>query len=199
MSGNENCEDLSRWAASKGISDAPRESATTSDGLGHSLVVANFPDAGGRGLAASRNLKEGELILRVPKSALMSVLSAKADPLLSTALARHPCLSSAQILAVHLLNEAAKGKSSTWSPYLIHLPRIYHTLPYFVANDVQALQVEEARWVAEKAIEKAVMDWEGAKGFMHEISLRRRFMSFKAWLWASATVSFYSYSPCTLG
>lgn len=46
-----------------------------------------------------------------------------------------------QILAVHLLNEAAKGKSSTWSPYLIHLPRIYHTLPYFVANDVQALQV----------------------------------------------------------
>ncbi|OAE22154.1 hypothetical protein AXG93_1175s1650 [Marchantia polymorpha subsp. ruderalis] len=189
MSGNENCEDLSRWAASKGISDAPRESATTSDGLGHSLVVANFPDAGGRGLAASRNLKEGELILRVPKSALMSVLSAKADPLLSTALARHPCLSSAQILAVHLLNEAAKGKSSTWSPYLIHLPRIYHTLPYFVANDVQALQVEEARWVAEKAIEKAVMDWEGAKGFMHEISLRRRFMSFKAWLWASATVS----------
>ncbi|KAL3680805.1 hypothetical protein R1sor_023761 [Riccia sorocarpa] len=230
---DKNCERLMRWAEARGITDAPRNSGSNFDGLGNSLVVSNFADAGGRGLAACRNLKEGELILRVPKSALMSVLSAKADPVLCNVLPRYPGLSSTQVLTLHLLNEAAKGQASSWFPYLVCLPRIYHTLSYFTKAGIRALQVyprtywfseglylwtffsamamvflvlsdifpslyqgtkfclqvDEARWVAEQAVEKARMDWEDAKSFMGDINLRRRFRSFRAWLWASGTVT----------
>lgn len=55
-----------------------------------------------------------------------------------------------------------------------------------------SVQVEDAIWVARRAAEKAMMDWEASKLVMQEIGLRRRFRSLNAWLWASATVSEYS-------
>lgn len=67
-----------KWAADLGISDSTNDdfdahTDTRSCGcLGHSLSLSYFPQAGGRGLGASRDLRKGELILRVPKSAFMT-------------------------------------------------------------------------------------------------------------------------------
>lgn len=47
-----------------------------------------------------------------------------------------------QILAVCLLYEMGKGKSSWCYPYLMHLPRSYDVLASFSEFEMQALQVQ---------------------------------------------------------
>lgn len=65
-----------KWAADLGISDSTDDDfdthTDTRSCLGHSLSLSYFPQAGGRGLGASRDLRNGDLILRVPKSAFMT-------------------------------------------------------------------------------------------------------------------------------
>ncbi|KAL1348587.1 hypothetical protein AAHE18_07G090500 [Arachis hypogaea] len=137
-------ESLLRWASQIGISDA---STTThhSLSLGSSLSVSHFPHSGGRGLGAVRDLRMGELILRVPKSALMTTDSVMQDTNLSQALNRHPSLSSTQ--------------------------------------------VDEAIWVTEKAVLKAKSEWKQAHALMEDLKFKPQLLTFKAWVWASATIS----------
>ena len=54
-----------------------------------------------RGLAASRDLKEGEMILFVPEFCLLSVESAKEDEIFMEALHHYPQLSSVQVFLMH--------------------------------------------------------------------------------------------------
>ncbi|CAM8926634.1 unnamed protein product [Rhodiola kirilowii] len=250
------------WAAQLGVSDSAFCGTTRLSCLGHSLAVFDFPEAGGRGLGAVRNLRKGELILRVPKSALLTrdhVMNG--DQRLSLAVVNHPTLSSTQrpntnkdttkiiktiqqitmtaktqhrkresvirvkhnhrapvesslppsdprphqanggqteeaklqkctrapatisisvffnpllhpILAVCLLWELGKKRSSKWYPYLKHLPRCYFTLSTFDQFQMQMLQVEEAIWAAEMAASKAEYEWKGAISLMEEIELK---------------------------
>jgi len=108
------------------------------------------------------------------------------------ALSCYPPLSDVQVLCLHLLKEVAKGCTSAWYPYLVHLPRSYHTAAYYTTHEAQALQVEEAVWMAEQAAEKARDEWMGARLSMEKLRLARRFTTLHAWLWASATVREYS-------
>jgi hypothetical protein len=88
-----------------------------------------------------------------------------------------------------LLREVAKGRTSAWYPYLVHLPRLHHTLAHYTTSmESQALQVEEAVWVAERAAETVRQEWNEARPLIKMLSLGRRFDSLHAWLWASATV-----------
>ncbi|KAK4274979.1 hypothetical protein QN277_018130 [Acacia crassicarpa] len=180
-----------RWAGELGISDAaitnPPQHCPSR--LGYSLCVSHFPHSGGRGLGAVRDLRRGELILRVPKSALMTSENFMQDKKLSIAVNNHRYLSSSQILIVCLLYELSKGKSSKWHPYLIHLPHTYDILATFGEFEKQALQVDEARWVTEKAVLKAKSEWKEANALMEEIKLKSQLLTFKAWLWATATIS----------
>ncbi|VFR02555.1 unnamed protein product [Cuscuta campestris] len=179
-----------RWAAEQGITDYHSSSTQSRSCLGHSLFVSHFPQAGGRGLAAARDLRKGESILRVPKSALITAESlGKEDESLSRALRNHTSLSSTQILALALLNEVNKGKSSCWHTYLKQLPQSYDTLAYFGHFEIQALQVEDAIWSAEKAVQKAKVELKEVSALMCEIKLKPHLMTLKAWLWASATIS----------
>ncbi|KAI9118085.1 hypothetical protein K1719_010417 [Acacia pycnantha] len=180
-----------RWAGELGISDAaitnlPQHCPSR---LGYSLCVSHFPHSGGRGLGAVRDLRRGELILRVPKSALMTSENVMQDKKLSIAVNNHPYLSSSQILIVCLLYELGKGKSSEWHPYLIHLPHTYDILATFGEFEKQALQVDDALWVTEKAVLKAKSEWKEANALMEEIKLKSQLLTFKAWLWATATIS----------
>ncbi|EOY03100.1 Set domain group 40, putative isoform 4 [Theobroma cacao] len=86
-----------KWAAGLGVSDSPNPDSCSC--LGHSLGVSYFPDAGGRGLGAVRDITRGELLLKVPKSALITTHSLLNDERLSTALKAHPSLSPAQFRA----------------------------------------------------------------------------------------------------
>ncbi|KAM1413444.1 hypothetical protein ACFXTO_026039 [Malus domestica] len=185
--GEGNLQRLLKWASEIGISDSTSCQASC---LGHSLAVSFFPDSGGRGLGAARDLTEGELILKVPKSALMTSTSlAMKDDKLSRALNAHHSLSPTQILAVCLLYEMGKGKSSWWHPYLVNLPHSYDILATFGEFEKQALQVDDAKWAAEKATLKAEDDWKEANALMEQLKLKPQLRTFQAWLWASATIS----------
>ncbi|KAM7523907.1 hypothetical protein LguiA_013809 [Lonicera macranthoides] len=185
-----NLERFLDWAAKLGITDSPVEIQSESCScLGQSLSVSDFPDAGGRGIGAVRDLRKGELILRVPKSALMTSESLMKDHTLSVAVRNHSSLSPIQILIVALLNEVCKGKSSWWYPYLVQLPRSYDTLASFGLFEIQALQVDDAIWAAEKAVSKAELEWKNAIALMEELRLKPQLVTFRAWLWASATIS----------
>ncbi|XP_008457031.1 protein SET DOMAIN GROUP 40 isoform X3 [Cucumis melo] len=141
---------LLRWAADHGISDSI-DQHTSRSCLGRSLCVSFFPDSGGklcfrRGLAAVRQLNKGELILRAPKSVLLTTQSLSLeDEKLAMALKIFPSLSSTQ--------------------------------------------VDYAIWATEKAALKSRMDWRGVKGLMQESNIKNQLQTFKAWLWASATIS----------
>ncbi|KAK9285616.1 hypothetical protein L1049_024812 [Liquidambar formosana] len=179
-------ESFLKWAAELGVSDFTN---TVHSCLGQSLFVSHFPDAGGRGLAAVRDLRKGELLLRVPKSALITSECLLKDHKLSVTVKRHPSLSSTQILTVCLLAEMDKGTSSWWHPYLMQLPRSYDTLMTFGQFEMQALQVEDAVWATDKAISKAKLEWKETIALMEKLNLRPQFLNFKAWIWASATIS----------
>ncbi|XP_048553326.1 protein SET DOMAIN GROUP 40-like [Triticum urartu] len=92
-------EALLRWAAELGVSDSLSAPASSSC-LGRSLVVADFPDAGGRGFAAARDLRRGELVLRVPRAALLTSDRVMADdPRIASCVDAHrPRLSSIQVM-----------------------------------------------------------------------------------------------------
>ncbi|KFK25937.1 hypothetical protein AALP_AA8G182500 [Arabis alpina] len=183
-------ETFLRWAAELGVSDSIDSSQSRDSCLGHSLSVADFPLAGGRGLGAVRELRKGELVLKVPRNALMNTESIVAnDEKLRNAVNLHRSLSSTQILSVCLLYEMSKGKKSLWYQYLVHLPRDYDLLSTFGEFEKKALQVEDAVWVTEKAIAKSQSEWKEAGAFMKELDLKPKFQSLQAWLWASATIS----------
>ncbi|XP_047314922.1 protein SET DOMAIN GROUP 40 [Impatiens glandulifera] len=187
-------ESFLRWAAELGISDSPQNEQSPSQNpsfscIGKSLCVEYFADAGGRGLAAVRKLCKGELILRVPKSALMTRDRLLKDQRLSASVNRYPSLSSTQVFATCLLYEVNKGKKSGWFPYLMHLPRSYDILATFGEFEIQSLQVDDGIWSAEKAIQKAKLDWQEATSLMKDLGFKPSLQTFKAWLWASATIS----------
>ncbi|CAL5082890.1 unnamed protein product [Urochloa decumbens] len=194
-------EALLRWAAELGVSDSPpptlpscpssASSSSPSSCIGRSLVVADFPDAGGRGLAAARDLRRGELVLRVPRAALLTSDRVMADdPRVAACVSAHrPRLSSVQILIVCLLAEVGKGRNSMWYTYLSQLPSYYTILAAFNDFEVEALQVDDAIWVAQKANSAIKSDWEDATPLMKELEFKPKLLMFKSWLWAFATVS----------
>ncbi|KAK1322440.1 Protein SET DOMAIN GROUP 40 [Acorus calamus] len=189
MEEQEKWEEFLRWASEIGVSDSASHSSSSSC-LGRTLVVAHFPNQGGRGLGAAREIAKGELVLRVPREALMTTESLLLrDEKLRIALGRRPRLSSTQELTICLLVGVGKGKDSWWYPYLLQLPRTYDTLASFKQFESQALQVDDAIWASEKAISKVRADWKDVVLIMQEIGLKPQLRSFKAWLWASATIS----------
>ncbi|XP_058098151.1 protein SET DOMAIN GROUP 40 isoform X1 [Magnolia sinica] len=184
-------EDFLKWAANQGISDCPNHllQSSPSSTLGQSLLISQFPDAGGRGLAAARDLRKGEPILRVPRPALLTSESVLKDARLAVSVKRRTYLSSIQVLAVCLLAEVGKGRASWWYPYLVQLPHTYNTLSSFTPFGIRALQVDDAIWTSEKAVSRAQSDWKEALALMKELELKPQLLSFRSWLWASATIS----------
>ncbi|TYH37692.1 hypothetical protein ES332_D12G057900v1 [Gossypium tomentosum] len=183
----EGVKSLLKWAAKYGIEVSE---SCSSLGLGHCLGVSCFPGAGGRGVAALRPISKGELLLKVPKSALITTDSLLSrDETLSLALKAHPSLSSTKVFTVCLLYEINKGKASPWHPYFLHLPRSYSILAAFGELETQALQVDYAIWAAQKAVTKAKYEWEQAFTLMKELKLKPPLLTFRAWIWATGTIS----------
>nr|XP_027187705.1 protein SET DOMAIN GROUP 40 isoform X2 [Cicer arietinum] len=111
------------------------------------------------------------------------------DKKLCIAVNKHPSLSSVQILTVCLLYEVGKGKTSRWHPYLMHLPQSYDVLAMFGEFEKNALQVDEAIWITEKAVLKAKSEWKEAHALMEDLMFKPQLLTFKAWVWAAATIS----------
>ena len=49
--------------------------------------------------------------------------------------------------------------------------------------------MDDAIWVTERAILKAELEWKKAIPLMEELKLKPQLQNFRAWLWASSTVS----------
>ncbi|OMO50526.1 hypothetical protein CCACVL1_30386 [Corchorus capsularis] len=179
-------DSLLKWAAGLGVSDSQKPDSCCC--LGYSLAVSYFPDAGGRGMAAVRDLRKGELVLKVPKSALITTQLLSRDDTLSAALKAHPSLSAAQVLIVCFLYELSKGRASPWHPYFLCLPRSYDILAAFGEFEMQALQVDYAIWAAQKAVTKAEYEWKEATVLMKELKLKPQLLTLRAWIWATGTI-----------
>ena len=48
--------------------------------------------------------------------------------------------------------------------------------------------MDEAVWVTEKAVLKTKSEWKEAHALMEELKLKPQLLTFKAWVWAAATV-----------
>lgn len=187
-------ESLLKWACELGVSDSfpPKTAAQprTASCLGRTLSVSDFPEAGGRGLGAVRDVRKGEMVLKVPRSCLLTTERLLMDDqCLCAAVKNRRSLSATQTLTVCLLYEVGKGEKSWWYPYLKNLPRSYSTLPTFRQFAVQAFQVDDAIWAAKKARWKAEAEWKEAHALMEELKFKPRLLTFNSWLWASATIS----------
>ncbi|KAH9614540.1 hypothetical protein KSS87_002863 [Heliosperma pusillum] len=153
-----NLDNFLKWATSLGVSDKPPSSSASSTScLGYSLSVSYFPDNGGY------------------FSFLPSLFEFSFE------------LVNNGVLTICLLSEMSKGRKSAWYPYLMQLPRSYDTLSSFGPFEAKALQVDDAIWLAEKVISKVELEWRGAIGLLEQLNLKARFLTFKAWLWSSAT------------
>ena len=60
-------------------------------------IDAAFVAEGWRGVVATRDIQDGDVILEVPDRLLMSGLSALRDPVLLAQLVKHPLLSPLQV------------------------------------------------------------------------------------------------------
>ncbi|KAK4798318.1 hypothetical protein SAY86_030644 [Trapa natans] len=193
---DESLQDMLRWGSALGISDSSSAKMATSTKkmhdlcIGCTLSVSYFPKAGGRGLAAARDIVKGDLILRVPKSALLTTQHLLlTDGPFSIAVHGYPYLSPSQLLCVSLLYEMGKGQDSNWHPYLSNLPRHYDTLATFNQFEMQSFQVDYAVCAAETAKSRIESEWQQSQLLMRELKFRSGFLTLRAWLWASATIS----------
>ncbi|KAH6827345.1 SET domain group 40 [Perilla frutescens var. hirtella] len=80
-----------------------------------------------------------------------------------------------------------QGKSSWWYPYLKQLPQSYDLLESFGQLEIEALQIDDAIWIAGNVVQKFKMKWKEATPLLSELNLKPQFTTFNAWLWASAT------------
>jgi histone-lysine N-methyltransferase SETD3 len=151
-------------------------------------VVAADVGTGGRGVVAAQPLPPSHVVLEVPERLLMSVASARRDQRLGPLVALNQ-LSSNQALAVHLLHEGSKNAASFWAVYIQHLPRSYATLVTFSEQEMDDLQLPEAREAASSAVAEARVDWQRARPALRALDLPAKWRTFPAWQWAAATIS----------
>ncbi|KAB2051422.1 hypothetical protein ES319_A12G053400v1 [Gossypium barbadense] len=74
-------------------------------------------------------------------------------------------------------------------PILLTLLPSYSILAAFGELETQALQVDYAIWAAQKAVTKAKYEWEQAFTLMKELKLKPPLLTFRAWIWATGTIS----------
>merc|ERR1719445_2756208 len=103
------------------------------------VEVADY-GASGLGLKVSRDLKEGEEVIRIPQKAMMSVNTAKASSI-GTLIEKDPLLQTMPnvVLAIHLLIER-NSPASLWEPYINSLPHSYTTVLYFSQEELEGLR-----------------------------------------------------------
>lgn len=103
------------------------------------VELHNFPGLG-FGLQASRDLKEGEEFLAIPRSLMMTTVSARNSPL-GSLISEDKILQvmPSVVLSLHLLCER-RTPDSIWKPYLDILPDTYTTPLYFTLEDLKYLK-----------------------------------------------------------
>ena len=94
----------------------------------------------GLGLKVTKDINEGDVVIRIPKKAMMSVNTAKASSI-GTLIEKDPLLQTMPnvVLAVHLLIER-NSPASIWEPYINTLPHSYTTVLYYSTEQFEQLK-----------------------------------------------------------
>ncbi|KAK7103751.1 actin-histidine N-methyltransferase-like [Littorina saxatilis] len=110
------------------------------NGVDTSAVEINSFSGYGHGLKATKDIKETDLIVKIPRSVMMTVDSALKSPL-GELMKEDKILQVMPnvTLAIHLLVEL-KSPDSFWKPYLDALPSSYSTPLYFSPEELQHLK-----------------------------------------------------------
>merc|ERR1719384_2082863 len=110
--------------------------------LGAVIKGVEVADYGGQGLGlrVTRDIKQGEEVIRVPQKAMMSVDTAKSSSI-GTLIEKDPLLQTMPnvVLAVHLLIER-NSPASIWEPYINTLPHSYTTVLYYSCQQFEQLK-----------------------------------------------------------
>ncbi|CAI7908897.1 unnamed protein product, partial [Closterium sp. NIES-53] len=142
-----------------------------------------------RGLAAVRAIERGEVVLHVPRHAMLSCVDARACPAMAPLLPAFPHLSSHQLLVCYVLLQASLGARSPWHAYLRCLPRHYTLLSRFTPHHMAMLQVAEAVAEAQAAVEAVRGEWREARPLLRAMAVAGKWLSWAAWSWGHCTVS----------
>lgn len=169
----ENMDAMIKWGLKRG---------TVMEGIRPAMV-----EQGHRGIVAQEKLGVGQVILRVPKTILMSVETARTDPDIRN-IEEQANLHSRQVLALHLLKECTKGKDSPWFLYLQQLPRRYTLLAHFLPEECLELQDDEAINLCRKCRDVDRENWKQVHPYLGRLISNVKLRSFQAWLWATATL-----------
>ena len=102
------------------------------------IEVADFGEQG-LGLRTTKDLTQGEPVIRIPRKAMMTTDTARASSI-GTLIERDPLLQTMPnvVLAVHLLIER-NSPASLWEPYINTLPHSYSTVLYFNKEQVSLI------------------------------------------------------------
>jgi len=103
------------------------------------VEVADYGEQG-LGLRVTKDLSEGQEVIKIPRKAMMSVETAKASSI-GSLIERDPLLQTMPnvVLAVHLLIER-NSPASMWEPYINTLPHSYTTVLYFSPEQLEGLK-----------------------------------------------------------
>merc|ERR1719336_2193444 len=141
----------------------------------------------GLGLRVTKELKQGEEVIRVPQKAMMSVDTAKASSI-GTLIEKDPLLQTMPnvVLAVHLLIER-NSPASIWEPYINTLPHSYTTVLYYSNDQFEQLKGSPALEDALKQYKFVARQY----AYFYRLfanTLLKDYLTYNEYRWAVSTV-----------
>merc|ERR1719412_438104 len=150
------------------------------------VEVADFGEHG-LGLRVTRDIKQGEEVIRVPQKAMMSADTAKASSI-GTLIEKDPLLQTMPnvVLAVPLLIER-NSPASIWEPYINTLPHSYTTVLYYTTEQFEQLRGSPALEDALKQYKFVARQY----AYFYRLftnTLLKDYLTYEEYRWAVSTV-----------
>ena len=98
------------------------------------LRISTFD--GLRGLQATQDIKQGDVMLRIPNSMLLTYQTVLASDLRDLLMPVKDKLPQKALVALFLLHEKGKGEKSMWAPYISMIPEEINSLLSFTKQDI---------------------------------------------------------------
>ena len=104
------------------------------------LRISSFD--GLRGLQATRDIKQGDVMLRIPNSMLLTYQTVLASDL-KDVFGPGKLMPQKDLLALFLLHEKGKGKKSKWAPFISMIPEEINSLLSFTDEDIAHVRTRD--------------------------------------------------------
>jgi hypothetical protein len=144
-----------------------------------------------RGLMASRDLKQGDVVVAVPEELLFSPQAANRTELREV-LHEVPGLDNFAILALFLLQESNKGTASAYWPYVCKMPQSFSTTAFWPLQQVLDAGTDSNVYLMTRRFEAALLqEYNRLMPLLFQLFPTRystKTHSFRSWVWAKTCV-----------